>query len=149
MGRNRMAATSLLIVTAATTLGILVGPGVAQADGGCPGNLVPRNAGPPDNVCVRARVAVVVAQENSNAASLVEPGGGAYGPQTCKQGYVWREAFDGDTVCVTPERRSETLAQNADAPKVGADAPVAPPAGNPDQPPPPPPTDCFMDICVR
>ncbi|MFE6847217.1 hypothetical protein [Streptomyces sp. NPDC057686] len=34
-----------------------------------------------------------------------EPGGGAYGPATCKQGYVWRDSFDGDSLCVTPERR--------------------------------------------
>jgi hypothetical protein len=38
-----------------------------------------------------------------------------YGPDTCQQGYVWREAFEGDTVCVSPERRTETLAENAQA----------------------------------
>ncbi|MGW7455277.1 hypothetical protein [Streptomyces sp. NPDC054787] len=34
-----------------------------------------------------------------------DPAGGAYGPDTCKQGYVWRESFVGDTECVTPEER--------------------------------------------
>ncbi|MEU7729660.1 hypothetical protein AB0B78_31155 [Streptomyces sp. NPDC040724] len=34
-----------------------------------------------------------------------EPGGGAYGPDTCKAGYVWRDSFDGDTICVEPEYR--------------------------------------------
>ncbi|WP_329391384.1 hypothetical protein OG625_40310 (plasmid) [Streptomyces sp. NBC_01351] len=34
-----------------------------------------------------------------------DPAGGAYGPDTCKQGYVWRESFDGDTQCVTPAER--------------------------------------------
>lgn len=34
-----------------------------------------------------------------------DPAGGAYGPDTCRQGYVWRESFDGDTQCVTPEER--------------------------------------------
>ncbi|MGW0366841.1 hypothetical protein [Streptomyces sp. NPDC002990] len=34
-----------------------------------------------------------------------DPNGGAYGPDTCLQGYVWRDSFEGDTVCVTPEYR--------------------------------------------
>ncbi|MEU7728592.1 hypothetical protein AB0B78_25660 [Streptomyces sp. NPDC040724] len=34
-----------------------------------------------------------------------DPAGGAYGPDTCLQGYVWRESFDGDTQCVTPAER--------------------------------------------
>lgn len=35
-----------------------------------------------------------------------------YGPDTCIQGFVWREAGPGDTVCVTPDVRSSTAAQN-------------------------------------
>ena len=31
-----------------------------------------------------------------------------YGPDTCKQGYVWRDARPGDHVCVTPQTRAET-----------------------------------------
>lgn len=38
-----------------------------------------------------------------------------YGPDTCKQGFVWREAFPGDTVCVTPQTRSQAAADNAQA----------------------------------
>ncbi|MER6316592.1 hypothetical protein ABT237_22915 [Streptomyces sp. NPDC001581] len=34
-----------------------------------------------------------------------EPGGGAYGPNTCKPGYVWADSFDGDSRCVTPADR--------------------------------------------
>ncbi|MFB7467603.1 hypothetical protein ACFCZ1_29615 [Streptomyces sp. NPDC056224] len=34
-----------------------------------------------------------------------EPGGGAYGPNTCKQGYVWRDSYEGDVLCVTPDER--------------------------------------------
>ena len=30
----------------------------------------------------------------------MQPGGGPYGPDTCIAGYVWREAFSGDDVCV-------------------------------------------------
>ncbi len=36
-----------------------------------------------------------------------------YGPYTCKQGYVWREAVPGDFVCVTPQTREETANENA------------------------------------
>ena len=53
-------------------------------------------------------------QENANAPSLRDPTG-AYGSNTCKQGYVWREAFNGDAVCVTPDIRDQTLADNAAA----------------------------------
>ncbi|WP_432153866.1 RICIN domain-containing protein [Streptomyces tricolor] len=37
---------------------------------------------------------------------------GPYGPSTCKRGYVWRESHPGDHVCVTPQVRSQTWAQN-------------------------------------
>jgi hypothetical protein len=33
---------------------------------------------------------------------------------TCKQGYVWREATNTDRVCVTPAVRAETWKENAD-----------------------------------
>ncbi|WP_328925057.1 hypothetical protein OG429_10655 [Streptomyces sp. NBC_00190] len=36
-------------------------------------------------------------------------GGGAYGPHTCKPGYIWRKGFDGDALCVTPEERSAAM----------------------------------------
>ena len=38
-----------------------------------------------------------------------------YGPDTCKQGYVWREAALGDHVCVTPATRQRTRNDNARA----------------------------------
>ena len=56
-------------------------------------------------------VSLVALLEVGPAAADDQP----YGPATCKSGYVWREAFDGDTVCVTPETRSQTLADNAAA----------------------------------
>jgi hypothetical protein len=40
---------------------------------------------------------------------------GWYGPNTCLEGYVWREAFPGDDVCVTPDRRQQTADENAQA----------------------------------
>lgn len=33
----------------------------------------------------------------------------------CNSGYVWRDAQDGDGVCVTPDERAEAKAQNANA----------------------------------
>jgi len=35
-----------------------------------------------------------------------------YGPDTCNQGFVWREAGPGDVVCVTPAIRDSTAQQN-------------------------------------
>jgi len=35
----------------------------------------------------------------------------------CKPGYVWREAYVGDVVCVEPRRRDNVRAENALAPK--------------------------------
>lgn len=37
-----------------------------------------------------------------------------YGPDTCVQGFVWREARTSDTVCVTPDVRDRTAQENAD-----------------------------------
>ncbi|MBU8907501.1 hypothetical protein [Desertibacillus haloalkaliphilus] len=36
-----------------------------------------------------------------------------YGPYTCKQGYVWREATPNDFVCVEPQVRDEVARENA------------------------------------
>ena len=38
-----------------------------------------------------------------------------YGPDTCKQGYVWREAIPSDHVCVTPATRQQTRDDNRQA----------------------------------
>ncbi|MFN8635828.1 MAG: hypothetical protein U0893_18420 [Chloroflexota bacterium] len=40
---------------------------------------------------------------------------GAYGPDTCINGYVWREAIPSDHVCVTPATRSQTAYDNSQA----------------------------------
>ncbi|WP_182881782.1 MULTISPECIES: hypothetical protein [unclassified Microbispora] len=39
--------------------------------------------------------------------------GQPYGPYTCASGYVWREAYAGDQVCVTPAIRTQTATENA------------------------------------
>lgn len=38
-----------------------------------------------------------------------------YGEDTCKMGFVWRDAFVGDHACVTPETRAQAAADNAQA----------------------------------
>lgn len=38
-----------------------------------------------------------------------------YGPDTCRQGYVWREAFPGDHVCVSPDTRTQAARDNRQA----------------------------------
>jgi PASTA domain len=61
-----------------------------------------------------------IISQNPQPNTFVEPGSsvllvlvGAYGPDTCLQGYVWREAFQGDHVCVTPETRAQAANDNA------------------------------------
>jgi hypothetical protein len=54
------------------------------------------------------------AQENHVAFSRIDPAG-AYGPFSCIAGYVWREAFPGDAVCVIPSRRAAVARENAEA----------------------------------
>jgi hypothetical protein len=42
-------------------------------------------------------------------------GAGDYGPDTCLNGYVWREATPTDHVCVSPMVRLQTAQENGDA----------------------------------
>ena len=50
-------------------------------------------------------------------AALALPSAAAadYGPATCLNGYVWREAFANDVVCVTPATRTRAAQDNAAA----------------------------------
>jgi hypothetical protein len=61
-------------------------------------------------------VGIIPALAQSPAAKPAEP----TSPDTasakrCQEGYVWREATPGDHVCVTPETRDLTAAENATA----------------------------------
>ena len=38
-----------------------------------------------------------------------------FGPEQCKPGFVWREAFPGDHVCVTGATRSQVVSDNSQA----------------------------------
>jgi len=40
---------------------------------------------------------------------------GAYGPQTCISGFVWRVVVDSDLVCVTGDMRTQVQLDNAAA----------------------------------
>jgi hypothetical protein len=72
--------------------------------------MVARKARDTDLVCVPQAMADLVQKENAaSKAGTNHPPGGGIG---CVPGFVWREAFDGDSVCVTPTRRAETWKQN-------------------------------------
>ena len=95
-------------------------------------------ANPNDHVCVTPAVRSQTAQENTQAAQNREPNGGPYGPDTCKQGFVWRDAFSGDHVCVIPSIRDEAATDNAAAASrmaANQPAPAPPPAPKPLQGP--------------
>lgn len=78
----------------------------------CKPGFVWRVARPSDLVCVTPKSRDRVAAENATARNRVQPGGGAYGPNTCRSGYVWREAFPGDLVCVSPTIRELVAKEN-------------------------------------
>jgi hypothetical protein len=49
--------------------------------------------------------------DNSQGGERRAPGGG----DSCRQGFVWREAFAGDHVCVSPETRAQARNDNSQA----------------------------------
>jgi hypothetical protein len=106
----------LSIAVAITVLGSVVVPLPAWADvctyGPSGAGQVPRKTRDTDLVCVPKTVADTVQRENAASAR-----GEGHTPGTigCVSGLVWREGFDGDSVCVTPARRSETWQQNLKA----------------------------------
>jgi hypothetical protein len=65
-------------------------------------------------VCVTPDERQRVADDNAAASSRVDPGG-AYGPNTCIAGFVWRVARPEDLVCVTGEERQRVADDNAAA----------------------------------
>jgi len=69
-----------------------------------------------DHACVKPEVRDQVVNDNRDGPSRRQPGGGAYGPDTCRSGYVWREANPHDHVCVKKEVRDQAAADNRDAP---------------------------------
>ena len=83
----------------------------------CVSGFVWRDAFSGDHVCVDPAVRAQAAADNQLAPRRRVPGGGAYGggaygPDTCRQGSVWREAGPTDHVCVTPEIRTQAANDN-------------------------------------
>jgi hypothetical protein len=74
-----------------------------------------------DHVCVPPSERAETQQENGLAGDRVNPGGGPFGPDTCKQGFVWREAIrpewrsddPDDHVCVPGSSRTRAGQSNA------------------------------------
>lgn len=59
-------------------------------------------------------VAIVALSATVNLTSTAQAEG-AYGADTCRAGFVWREAFVDDTACVTPGERTLARKQNQKA----------------------------------
>jgi hypothetical protein len=74
--------------------------------------LYPRGAFTGDYVCVSKATRDQAAKDNALAADRINPARLVFGPNTCADDYVWREADDSDYVCVTPDTQALTLADN-------------------------------------
>jgi hypothetical protein len=105
----RLAAAIALVSSSSLVSATCYGPNA------CLEGWVWRQAIPTDYVCVTPAVRTQTEQDNSEAASRVNPNGGPYGPDTCLDGYVWREAYTNDHVCVLPATRTEAANDNAQA----------------------------------
>lgn len=100
----------------------------------CKQGFVWREAVPGDHVCVQhgprlPDIRKATADENAEGPSHREPGGGAYGPDTCRPGFVWRETRPSDHVCVRPSSRERARVHNESAP-FGLVSPDATPNNN-------------------
>jgi hypothetical protein len=60
-------------------------------------------------------VTMVVAAAATFSLVATSPAEAAPAPDTCVSGYVWREAYTGDRVCVTPQTRTQTWYDNSQA----------------------------------
>ena len=84
----------------------------------CQVGFVPRQGKPSDLVCVGAASAAQAVYDNNpdvQSQRHPDPPGGAYGPDTCSQGFVWRDAFAEDHVCVEVATRTRSAQENAAA----------------------------------
>jgi hypothetical protein len=79
-----------------------------------------------DEVCVTPAQRSQVAADNAAAASRVNPARLVSGPNTCKNGYEWRQADNYDYVCVTAAERAQVAADNAAAPSRWVNGPSGP-----------------------
>jgi hypothetical protein len=108
---KRMILSAIMAIFAA---GLFVMVAHAQSDKCRPG-YVWREAFYGDHVCVTPETRTQAAYDNRQASARIEPGGGAYGPNTCRAGFVWRVARPSDLVCVTPATRDQAAYDNSQA----------------------------------
>jgi hypothetical protein len=59
------------------------------------------------SIAILAPVVLIVAATLSSGSAVAQ-----YGPDTCRQGYVWRDAVPGDHVCVPPWIRAQAQQEN-------------------------------------
>ncbi|CAN5861927.1 hypothetical protein BH10ACT9_BH10ACT9_08390 [soil metagenome] len=65
------------------------------------------------HTCLTAGAAAGIAFASIGGSVVAQADPLPFGPDTCVQGFVWREARPGDTVCVTPAVRDAVAFQNA------------------------------------
>jgi len=128
---------SWLIILLVGTVGCNGTPNNNQCPYGsnqCLPGYVWREAFPKDYVCVSGETRSQAAFDNSQANARRDPncsnGDCPYGTNQCLPGYVWREAFPGDYVCVSGETRSQAALDNSQAdarrdPKCSEPAPAS------------------------
>lgn len=92
---------------------------VSKRSNTCLKGYVWREASPTDYVCVLPWVKQQAKLDNEQAAKRrvlsgyrVTPMGSPYALSTCKQGFVRRQAYPGDDVCVTPATRAQVVQDN-------------------------------------
>jgi len=84
----------------------------------CAPPYVPRLTRPEDLTCVTQLSAAEAKADNApDLQTARKDPSGAYGPETCVQGYVWREAYEGDVTCVTGSVRTRTYWENQGYPE--------------------------------
>lgn len=79
----------------------------------CPAPYVPRLARPGDLRCVTVLSAAEAKADNDPLLQKARKNpAGAYGPESCVSGYVWREAYTNDVTCVYGGVRTRTYWEN-------------------------------------
>ncbi|MGW0591548.1 hypothetical protein [Streptosporangium sp. NPDC002607] len=81
---------------------------------------------PDDHVCITPETEQQIIADNQAAPSRTNPARNVWGPNTCTDNYVWRQADASDYVCVTMETRLQTLEDNAAAASRWTDGPFGP-----------------------
>jgi hypothetical protein len=115
-----LSAQELLNLANAQMLGTTSEPAEPRSGSGyaCEPDYVWRSAFEGDFVCVTLSEFFQVLADNLTAPTRylvndTEPGGVPYG--WCAAGYLWRQAYMGDYVCVTPSQAAQVNADNAAA----------------------------------